>query len=167
MWYLNPKNILLMVLAGVVIIVGGLYLWQRSTVVKQAGQIDALTITNTDLNGQIGDYKSTIAAAKKTQTQQQKITNDAASIMTSVNKIKATKCIGEKDEKTISGITYFFNSRGLLDAGDPKADGQVLPVTNSTDVSGWTIKQIVENYLIVIDYTLKLEKTLDCYEKTK
>ncbi len=164
MWYLNPKNIILMILAVVVIIVSGLYLWQRNTVVKQAGQINALTVTNVDLTGQISDYKSTILAAKKAQKEQQKITNDAASIMISVNKIKATKCIGEKDEKTISDITYFFNSRGLLDAGSTKADGEVLPVSNSTDVSGWTIKQITENYLIVIDYVLKLEKTIECYE---
>jgi hypothetical protein len=153
-----------MVLAVLVIVIGGLYLWQRNTVVKQVGQINALTVTNADLTAQIVDYKETIVKSKKTQAQHQKITNDAATLMVSVNKIKATKCIGENDEKTISDITYFFNSRGLLNAGSPKANGQVLPVSGTSDISGWTVKQVIENYLVLIDYTLKLEKTVVCYE---
>lgn len=165
MWYLNPKNILLMVLTVVVVVVGFLYLWQRNTVVKQAGQIDALTITNAGLNAQITEYQTTIANAKKTQAQQQKITNDAASLMASVNKIKETKCIRSEDEKIISNIVYFFNSRGLLKTGNPKSDGEVLPVTDTTDVTGWTIKQVIANQLILTDYVLQLEKTRDCYEQ--
>ena len=164
-WLLNPKNLLLTALAVLVIVIGGLYLWQRNTVVKQAGQIDALTITNTDLAAQVADYKTNIVAAKKAQKEQQKITNDAAALMAAVNKIKETKCLEAKNEKTISGITYFFNSRGLLDAGSAKAGGEVLSGSNAPGADGWTIKQIVENYLVIIDYVLKLEKTLECYER--
>lgn len=164
MWYLNPKNILLMVLAVLVIVVGGLYLWQRNTVVKQAGQIDALTITNKELSGQVVIYKKNIADMKKTQKEQQRIADETASLMAYVSQMKESKCLGVKDEKTLSDITFYFNSRGLLTASDNSADRKGMSEASSADITGWTIKQMTENQLILVDYILKLEKTVNCYE---
>jgi len=164
MWYLSIKNWLIIILFVIGVAVSGLYLWQRITVVNQKNTIGDLQVLNASLEGQITDYKANLEAIKKTQKEQQKITNDAATLMSAVNKLKETKCIGGKDEKIISDITYFFNSRGLLNASSSKSSGEVLPITSTTDISGWTIKQIIENYLVLIDYTLKIEKTVYCYE---
>lgn len=165
MWYLNLKNWLIIILLVIGIIASGLFLWQRITVVNQKNTIGDLQILNANLEAQIADYKTNLAAMKKAQKAQQKITADAATLMSSVNKIKDTKCIGEKDEKTISDITYFFNSRGMLNAGSAKSGGEILPAPDAPGVSGWTIKQIIQNYLILIDYILKYEKNMEtCYE---
>jgi hypothetical protein len=185
------QKYLIYVLVAALVIIGGLYLWQRITVVKQKAEINTLTVTKAELEGQIADAKANVAAAKKSQKEQQKIANDAAILLAKVGNINPTKCLEAKDEKTISDITYFFNSRGLLIAdSDPKAGGEVLPAAGKADADrpdplapirngglltgleasaskagpGWTTRQIVENYLTVIDYTLKLEKTVSCYE---
>jgi hypothetical protein len=165
MWYLNLKNWLIIILLVIGIVASGLFLWQRITVVNQKNTIGDLQVLNADLEAQIKDYKANLAVLKKIQKEQQKITNDAATLMAAVSKIKETKCIGEKDEKTISDITYFFNSRGLLDAGGTKTSGEVLPAADPSGVTGWTVKQIVQNYLILIDYVLKYERNVEtCYE---
>ena len=176
---LGIKNYLIYALITAFVIVGGLYLWQRSTVIKQKAEINALTVTKAELEGQVADAKANIAAAKKSQKEQQKIANDAATLLAKVGNINPTKCLEAKDEKTISDITYFFNSRGLLTVdSNTKTGGEVLPTAGKTDTDGsapleaftskagpgWTTRQIVENYLRVIDYSLKLEKTVSCYE---
>ena len=74
---------------------------------------------------------------------------------------------GENEEETISDITFYFNSGGLLTARSTEASGEVLSATNTTHITGWTVKQIVDNYLALADYALKLEKVVSCYESTK
>lgn len=165
MWYLSIKNWLIIILLVIGIAVSGLYLWQRVTVVNQKNTIGDLQMLNASLEGQIKDYKANITAMKKVQKEQQKIANDAAVLMAAVNKFKDTKCIGEQDEETISDITYFFNSRGLLTARSTKTSGEVLPAPDAPGVSGWTVKQMTVNFLILVDYILKYEKNTEtCYE---
>lgn len=136
MWYLNPKNILLIVLAIASIVISFLYLWQRNTVVKQSGQIEALTKTNADLNAQIEDYKTVIVKIKKSQEEQQKIANNTASLMSKINKMNENKCLEVQDEKIISDVTHYFNTHGVLVPSDSKTSGKVLPPTNSPAASG-------------------------------
>ena len=80
MWYLNPKNLLLMAAAVLIIVIGGLFLWQRvevanqkTTIAKQAASILDLQKANADLQGQVADYKANIAAMKKAKAEQQAI----------------------------------------------------------------------------------------------
>jgi uncharacterized membrane protein affecting hemolysin expression len=136
MWYLNPKNIILMALAALVIVIGGLYLWQRNTVIKQKGEINALTVANAGLMSQVGEYKMQIVKLKKAQAAQQVIANNTAALISQIGMLK-TNCILEKeDEKVINGITNYFNNSGVLPkAGDTSADRKVLPETNSTDLA--------------------------------
>ena len=164
MWYLNPKNLALIVLLIVSVVVGGLYLWQRNTVVKQKSEISLLKVSNESLQGQIEEYKKNILAMKKAQKEQQQIANDTARLLVGVNKMLESKCIGGKDEKGISDITYYFNSNGVLSAGSTEADGKAVPKADPSRISGWTTKQLVENYLVMIDYALKLERSISCYE---
>lgn len=167
MWYLNPKNILLAALLALVVVIGGLYLWQRNTVVRQAGEITNLTVANTGLTTQVGTYKKNIADMKRTQKEQQQIANDSAALMSYVSQMKESKCLGVKDEETISDITFYYNSGGLLTArGDNPASGKSVPETDTASAykPDWSVKQLVENYLILTDYVLQLERTVNCYE---
>ena len=74
--------------------------------------------------------------------------------------------MGEEHEKILSDVTYFFNSRGLLKADNSTAVKAVLPAagTPGAQRSGWQIKDVIENYLIIIGYSLKLENCVECYE---
>jgi hypothetical protein len=171
MWYLSPKNWLIAGLLMMGIVVGGLYLWQKVevkslqiTIAKQDGEISSLNVVKVGLEGQVKDYQTNIANMKKLQSQHQKVEDDSIVLLEEINTMLDTKCIGGKDEETISDITFFFNSRGLLSAGSTKADGEVLPETDKTNFSGWSTRQLVENYLILVEYALKLEGTVACYE---
>jgi len=178
MWFLNPKNLILCALAVIVAVVGGLYLWQRGTIkdkeiiiVQKTNEITSLTKANADLQGQIKDYKANLSAAKKAQASQQQIQTTTAEIRYEVQQIKTQVILEEDDEKIISDATYYFNSHGLRrgETGDSssKASGEVLPVPSEAGPDRshhWTVKQIVSNYLELIDYTLKLERTVECYE---
>jgi hypothetical protein len=167
MWA-NPKNWLIIILLVIAVVVGGMYLWQRNTVVKQAGQIDALTISNKELSAQVTTYRKNIADMKRAQAAQQQIANDTNALMNYVNQMKETKCIGGEDEENISVITRFFNAHGVLsgDSGD-SADGKSVSETNppGAGITGWSTKQIIKNYLVLIDYILKVEEEVKCYER--
>ena len=167
MWYLNLKNWLIVILLVIGIVVSGLYLWQRITVVNQKNTIGDLQVLTADLQNQIIDYKANIADIKKLQQEQQQIANNTGTIQVQINKINPSKCIGGNDEKVISDITFYFNSNGLLIARSAETSREVLPTANKTHISGWTIKQLTENYLILVDYVLKLEKVINCYENAK
>jgi len=164
MWYLNPKNLALIALLVVSVMASGLYLWQRNTVIKQKSEIGLLKVSNESLQGQIEDYKKNILAMKKAQKEQQQIANDTAQLLSDVNKMVESKCIGGKDEKSISDITYYFNSNGKLSSGSTEANGKAVSKADPSHISGWTTKQLVENYLVMIDYVLKLERSISCYE---
>jgi cell division protein FtsB len=166
--------ILLAIIAALAILGGIQYvrvLHDKTTIAKQAASILDLQKTNTDLNGQVADYKANIVAMQKTQAAQQKIANNTATLSAQAQTITANCILGVDDEKKIDNISAYFNAGGVLDsiAGNPKADEKVLPKTGKADAGHpvrqrYSVKQIVENYLTVIDYTLQLEDTVKCYE---
>lgn len=168
MWYLKPTNWLLIALAAAVAYFGAGYLIQRTTIAKQQGTINAQSAEIAGLKGQVEDYKKNIAAAKKAQQAQQKINDNTARLLADAKKISAACALGGEDEKILSAYTYYFNSGGLrLDAdGGATVRGKVLPKAGTPHAagSGWTMRNLAENYLLVIDYVLQLEKTVDCYE---
>jgi hypothetical protein len=178
-WLLNPKNLLLVALAALFIAAGGLFLWERgevnakdTTIAKQAGDILDLQKTNAGLQGQIADYQANLAAIKKAQVEQQAVANNTAALLAKANKITANCVIGGDDEKTIDSITNDFNNSGVLlpvqtTGGSPEAGAAGVSKANTPNTGNtqrYTVKQIVQNYLTLIDYTLQLEKTVSCYE---
>ena len=165
-WYLKPTNWLLIALGAVAAYFGTFYLIQRATIARQEGVITSQSAKIAGLQGQVADYKKNIAAAKKAQQAQQQIADDTARLLAEAKKISAACTLGGEDEKILSAYTYYFNSGGLRAAtGDP-AGGEVLPETGASHAagSGWTLKNLAENYLLVIDYVLRLERTVQCYE---
>jgi len=181
-WYLNPKNLLLIAFALLFIVCGGLFLWERAevnakntTIAKQAADIVAKDKSIADLNGQIADYQANLAAIKKAQAEQQVIANNTATLLAKANKITANCVIGGDDENTIDSITNDFNNAGgvllpVQTAGGGAETGATgvskagAPNTGNPVKQRYTVKQIVQNYLTLIDYTLQLEKTEACYE---
>jgi len=113
----NPKNLGLLILGILLIIASGWILLQRTTiavqktkVVEQAKDIEALKKTQQALMCQIKGYEDQVGQLKKQALAHQKITNDTAKLMREVEKIK-TKCIMEKgDEKIINDVVDYFNN---------------------------------------------------------
>lgn len=167
-WYLKPSNWLLIALCGAVVYFGAGYLVQRATIARQEGTITNLSAENAGLKGQVADYKKNIAAAKKAQAEQQKVADQTARLLAEARKITAACTLGGEDEKILSAFTYYFNSGGLRRDADGSAAvrAEVLSETGAPHSagSGWTLKNLAENYLAVIDYALQLERTVNCYE---
>jgi hypothetical protein len=178
-WLLNPKNLLLVALAALFIVIGGLYLWekgevanQKTTIAKQAASILDLQKTNADLQGQVADYKANIVAMQRAQLKQQQIANNTAQLSAKVETIKTECVIGGDDEKTIDDVTNDFNNGGVFapansgtETGAKVLSASVAPNAGSPAKQRYTVKQIVENYLAVINYTLQLEETIKCYQE--
>lgn len=160
--------ILLAAIAVLFVIAGIQYvrfLKADSKVSEQKKEIASLNDKILTQNAIIESYKKTIVEAKEVQKKLQKQTDETAHQWAKLNELK-TKCILEaSDEKIISDFTYYFNSGGVRRESNP--DGEILPEAGSpdTDRPRWTLKQLAENYLNLIDYTLKLETTVECYEK--
>ena len=179
MWYLNPKNIVLMALGAFVIglvILGGIQrmtvLSQKTTIAKQADELLAKEKTIADLNGQVADYKAGIVAAKKAQEEQQKIANDMAALLTEAQNIKSTCEVGENDAKIIDKFVDYWNAGGVLQSvsqgnSDTKTGAKELLKTNQTSVNKthWTVKNIVTNLVKpLMEYGGDWEKSGVCYE---
>ena len=168
----NPKNLAIAILAVLVLVCGFLFLWQRvslkakeTTIATQKASIEALNKDKADLLGQVADYKAQVIKQKTVVLEHQTIENKTAALLAEINKIKSQCILGVEDEKIIDDVTSYFNSGMQSRGSDSKASGQVLPTTGKADVTNprWSIRQIVDNYIIVIDYALKMEKTNQCY----
>lgn len=166
MWYLNPKNWLIIVCVVIGIVSSGLYLWQRNTVVKQSAEIKALVNQNDELLNQVKSYKKNIAAMKKTQQEQQAIADETAQLLAEAQQITTNCLIGGNDEEKLSDFTYFFNHGMLREDSGSTTGGKVLPEAGAPGVERprWTVKALAENYITLIGYALSLEKTVNCYE---
>ena len=174
------EKYLIYILLAVIVIVsvlGGIQyvrvLKAKDTITKQAGQITDLKKTNADLQGQISDYKANIAAIQKAQAEQQAVAYVTASLQAKVQKITSKCEVNEDDEKTIDSVTNDFNNAGVLlpeqANSSSKAGAESLSQANPPGIGSpgkqrYTLNQIIENYLNLINYTLQLEKTEACYE---
>jgi hypothetical protein len=164
------EKYIIIALAALLVIVSGLYLWQRITVVKQKCQIDSLTVANKDLQGQVADYKNNVLAAKLAQIEAQKIADETSGLLAEAQKINSTCVLGRDDEKVISDITSYFNVGGLLQpvsTGNSKTSGKNVSKAGTSDINRphWTIKQIAINYGLIAKYAVGLERvTVSCYE---
>lgn len=176
MWYLNPKNIVLMALGILLVavsIAGGIQyvrvLQAAKTITELSANVESLKKDKIDLQAQVNDYKANIAAAKKAQARQQAIGDSTATQWAKLQDFKTDVIMEASDEKILSDYTYYFNSHGLRRTqarSDSKAGKKVLssPGPTGADRSHrWTVKQLAANYLQLIDYILKYEETEKCY----
>jgi len=135
-WFLKPKNAALCILTLLIISIGGLYLWQRNTVTRQAAEVKQLTLSNDSLRSEIVAYKANLEAAKKVQEAHQVINNHTQTIREQIKYIQADCKLGEQDEKIINNITAYFNNGVRGTNGDPKTSGKVLPETGKAGPTG-------------------------------
>lgn len=143
---------------------GGGFLWQKNKVLQV--QNESLEKDKAALQIIVTAQEKNIVNQKILIKKQQFVADAASALLADINNFKDTKCIGEEHEKILSDVTIFFNSRGLLKADNTDSGETVLPAAGTPHAqrSGWQIKDVIENYLIIIGYSLKLENCVECYE---
>jgi hypothetical protein len=175
-WLLNPKNLLLVALAALLITASGLYLWERgslnekeTTIAKQAADILARDKNIADLNGQVADYQANIAAARKAQVEMQRIIDEAPT--EAEMETTAKLVIGGDDEKKLDNLFMYFNNGGVHvnPNSSAKAGAEVLSKTTTANTGNpvkqrYSFDQIMNNCRTVIIYALEFEKTEACHE---
>lgn len=104
------KNYIIIGMLVVIVVLGGLYLWQRITVVKQKGKITQLSTENISLKEQAEINAKNIANAKELATKYQKLQNETSKIKAEIAKLEqGRKCLEADDEKVFAYITRYFN----------------------------------------------------------
>ena len=115
--FANFKNYIMIGMLAVVVLLGGLYLWQRVTVVKQKASIEKLQGEKEALLAETEAQKKNVDRAKALTKNYQKLENEKESLRAKISKMEQnTKCIGEYDEKIFTDITLYFNSFGVRSA---------------------------------------------------
>jgi hypothetical protein len=116
------KNYVMIGMIAVIVILGGLYLWQRITVVKQKGEITKLSTENISLKEQAKTNAKNIADANALTAKYQKLQNETSKIKAEIFKLtQGRKCLEADDEKVFTYITRFFNDEWVRsdDSSDP------------------------------------------------
>ncbi len=122
MWWAllkNPKNILLLALA-ILLIVLAFYgqaqrliaAKQKTTIASQTSEIQDLKEKQTALLAQVEAGKNQIIKLKKQQEASQKITDNTAVLMAEINKIKS-QCIVEGEDAKIINSIFDYYSHGV------------------------------------------------------
>lgn len=104
------KSYIMIGMLVVIVLLGGLYLWQRITVVKQKGEITQLSTENTALKESAKINAQNIANAKELTAKYQLLSIETGKIRKEIMELtQGKKCMEADDEKVFTGITRYFN----------------------------------------------------------
>jgi hypothetical protein len=163
------EKYIIYVLAIALVVIGGLYLWQRVEVVKQKGQITVLSEEKIALQTQVSEAQKNVLAAKKAVEEQQKIVSDMESVYAEAQNSDSKCIIGAQDEKTISDMFYYFNFGVLPSADSAKSNSKNLSVSGKTSGARphWNIQQVIQGCASIIEQYSEIQKTVACYESNQ
>jgi hypothetical protein len=132
-WLLNPKNLIMIALAALLIIVGGLFLWQKAAKVELEAERDKLKLENTAKTEIIDQLQTNITQIKLHQDRQQAIERATGILRVEVARIDEKLGLGgEYELQTVKKITDSFNNApfgGVSSVTDDNSTTEVLPKT--------------------------------------
>ena len=121
MWT-NPKNILIAALAALVLIVGGIMLFQKASLAKakaevkaQAGVIAQYKQNEIAFQSQIASYADQVIKLKKLAESHQATSTQTAKVVTKIKYIKNKCILGGDDAKITNDMFGYFNTGRLRD----------------------------------------------------
>ena len=117
----NPKNILILVLAALVLVGGGVVLFQRASLATktakietQAKDIERFKAAQAAYQKTVEDYAAQVIKWRKMAESQQAVTNQTAKEVVKIKYVK-NKCTMEGDDaKIINGMFDYYNSAGRM-----------------------------------------------------
>lgn len=136
-------------------------MWYRMQVKEE--QIKALKVEAEVYKARENAYQKNMTDIKEQRKKDQIVIARQNQLLNSVGTMNTTKCIGEEDEKIFSDITRYFNHADKLYKTGDTATAEVLPSARASNASGWTIKMIANNYLMLIGYSLQQENCIECF----
>ena len=132
-WLLNPKNMILVALAALLIVVGGLFLWQRTAKVELEAERDKLKLEAVAKTEIIDQLQINIAQIKLNQDRQQAIERATGKLREDVARIDGKLGLGGFENEVAQKISDYFNTSGfggvLAERSDSSFDTEVLPKT--------------------------------------
>ncbi len=135
---------------------------KQATIASQTKDIDAL-------NKKVIAYEKGIEIAQKTQREQEKIYRSFKDLRDQIASMKDSKCLEKSDEKIFTDITVRFNDAWVQPAGSSDATKEILSKAVKSDSYSssvcWSTKQIADNYESLVEYTIQLEKTVECFSE--
>lgn len=118
----NPKNLLIVALAVIVLIFGTIVLYQRGSLAKSKGKIELQTAeierykasqkAYADL---IDQYAEQVVKWQKLAESHQAITNQTAKEVVKIKYIKSNCKMEKDDAKIINGVVDYFNTGRMRD----------------------------------------------------
>lgn len=131
MWYLNPKNIALIVLAVAVLALGITFAFQKAHIATLKSEHDKIEADYNIQMATIAGLKNNIKAIEKLQARVQVINDNTAQIRASVAHSGGT-C--EDNIKAVNLISDYFNHHGMLDkASGNSASSKILSFSGKAD----------------------------------
>lgn len=117
----NPKNILILVLAALVLVGGGVVLFQRASLATKAAKIETqakdieqFKAAQAAYQKTVEDYAAQVIKWRKMAESQQAVTNQTAKEVVKIKYVK-NKCTMEGDDaKIINGMFDYYNSAGRM-----------------------------------------------------
>ena len=131
MWYLNPKNMMLMILAVAVVALGMTFAFQRASITSLKAERDKLEADYNIQTATIARLNQNVKDAQKLQGRLQTINDNTARIRASVVHSGGTN---EEMLNAANRISDYFNNNGMLDkASSDSTDSKVLPGAGKAD----------------------------------
>lgn len=119
-WFLtfikNPKNILILVLAALVLVGGAAFLIQRvsiakqkTTIATQAKDIEGYKQAQVAYQTAIGEYEDQVVKLKKLNESHQAISDQTAKEIVKIKYIKSKCTLEGEDAKVVNNLFNYFN----------------------------------------------------------
>lgn len=118
----NPKNLLIVILAVLVLAVGAVVLIQRASLAKQksqvqlqAAEIERYKTAQKAYSQLIDDYAAQVVKWQKLSEKQQAVENQTAKEVVKIKYIKSDCKVEKEDAKIVNGVAEYFNTGRLRD----------------------------------------------------
>lgn len=143
MWYLNPKNILLMILSIAVVGIGMTYLFQRVAITDLEGENKQLISDNLIQVTTISGLNRNLKSIEQHQQRIQIIQNNAQLAREVVKQIKSDIQLGgsnasqedqQKIQDAIAAAIILFNTGMYSPSGSDTSNKENMPTTSTTNI---------------------------------
>ena len=144
MWYLNPKNILLMIMAVLLIGLTTMYLLHRNTIIKLEGQNQQLVSDNLVKTAIIQDQEKNLKAIGEHQKRVQVIEKNTHTVREIIREIKPDIQLGgcnnatseekQKIQDAVAAAITLFATGMYSKTGDNSSTKESMPTSNRTDL---------------------------------
>jgi 7-keto-8-aminopelargonate synthetase-like enzyme len=143
-WYLNPKNIIMLIMSIAIIGIGATYLFQRSTIESMEADNKRLISDNLIQSATISAQNRNIKAIEAHQQRVQVIENNTQTVREIIREIKPDIPLGgncndvypedkQQIQDAVAAAVTLFNTGVYTRPGDHPSGKEILPAAGGTE----------------------------------